>query len=47
MKNMKCFFYMAVGFSFALAYKAYEKEINCICKKIMKKELIEDGLEND
>ena len=47
MKNMKCLFYMMMGAGVALIYKKYEEEINCMCKKIMKKEkeIIEDGLE--
>ncbi len=49
MKSMKCALYMGLGAGLALAYKAYEKEITCMCKKMMKKEckLIEDGLEID
>jgi len=38
---------MAIGASLALTYKAYQKEIMCMCDKMLKKEkkLIEDGLE--
>ncbi len=37
---------MTMGAGLALAYKAYEKEITCLCKKMLKKEheLLENGL---
>ena len=43
----KCAFYMMIGALMALAYKTYEKEIICMCNKMMKKEreIIETGLD--
>ena len=43
----KCLIYMAIGASLALTYKMYEKELICMCNKMIKKghKSIEDGLE--
>ena len=45
MKTFKCILYMAIGATGALVYKEYENQIMCLCKKMMKKNLSEEGLD--
>jgi len=47
MKSFKCVFYMMLGAGIAVIYKTYEKEITCMCNKVLQKEkeMLDEGLE--